>query len=284
MNDLRQLAKVRDEDLAGRASGAGARALLASILAETPVEEPVEERRRRPWKRLVAAGALTAALAAAAVVGPTILNTPGTATSYANAAMDIKLENGMWVARIKDPFADPAKYEEAFHAVGLDVKLVLAPATPRMVGEIFQIGSGGGVGEKTTIGFDSDPKHCKITDPECTLVLTLSPNASGAWIKAGRPARPDEPYANGNQATAEGASLAGYKVKGKRVSEVAAEAGRRGLKVVYQIVEPQPDGGHSMHPDRQSDPVGQDWWVWDAEDAQLGVVRLLVHEKRAVRK
>ncbi|MFI6389372.1 hypothetical protein [Nonomuraea sp. NPDC050540] len=280
MNDLRQLARVGDEDLAGQASGAGARTLLASIIAEEPVKEP----RRPPWKRLAAAGVVTAALAAAVVLGPSILNTPGSATSYANAAMDIKLENGMWVARIKDPFADPARYEEAFHAVGLDVKLQLEPASPRQVGEIFQLGTGGDIGQSSSIAIDSDPKDCKITAPDCTMVLTLSQNASGAWIKAGRPAKADEPYANGNRATMDGGSLAGYTVGDKQVSEVAAEAERRGLKVVYQIVQPQPDGGYAMNPDDQSAAVGQDWWVWDAEDAQLGVVRLLVSEEHVIRK
>ncbi|MEV4897143.1 hypothetical protein AB0K48_48145 [Nonomuraea sp. NPDC055795] len=280
MNELRQLARVGDEDLAGQASGAGARALLASIISEEPVKEP----RRLPWKRLAAAGVVTAALVAAAVLGPSILNTPGSATSYANAAMDIKLENGMWVARIKDPFADPAKYEEAFRAVGLEVKLQLQPATPDAVGEIFQIGNGGGPGRPGRIAIDTEPKHCKITAPDCTMVLTLSPDTAGAWIKAGRSAKANEPYANSGQATEEGGSLAGYKVGDKQVSEVVAEAERRGLKVVYQIVEPSPDGGHSMSPERQSDPVGQDWWVWDAEDAQLGVVRLLVSKEHVVRK
>ncbi|MFI9555006.1 hypothetical protein [Nonomuraea endophytica] len=280
MNELRQLARVGDEDLAGQASGAGARTLLASIIAEEPVKEP----RRLPWKRLAAAGVVTAALAAAAVLGPTILNTPAGATSYANAAMDIKLVNGMWVARIKDPFADPASYEEAFHAVGLEVKLQLEPASPDMAGHIFQLGTGGDVGEATSIAIDSDPKDCKVTDQDCTMVLTLSSNASGAWIKAGRPAKPDEPYANNSQATIEGRSLAGYKVRDKQVSEVAAEAERRGLKVVYRVVEPQPDGSHAEHPGRQSDQVGQDWWVWDAEEAQLGVVRLLVSKEHVIRK
>ncbi|MFI6903627.1 hypothetical protein ACIBKY_20345 [Nonomuraea sp. NPDC050394] len=282
MNELRQLAKVGDEDLAGQAYGAGARALLASIIAEEPVREP----RRRPWKRLAAAGMVIAALAAAAVLGPSILHTSGGATSYANAAMDIKLENGMWVARIKDPFADPARYEEAFHAVGLEVKLLLQPASPDMVGDIFQLGNGGDGGGRgpSSIAIDSVPKHCKVTAPDCTMVLTLSPNASGAWIKAGRPAKADEPYANSSPATEEGGSLAGYEVEDKQVSEVVAEAGRRGLKVVYQIVKPSPDGGHSMNPERQSDPVGQDWWVWAAEEAQLGVVRLLVSKEHVVRQ
>lgn len=281
MNELQRIARVRDEDLTGQASGAGARALLASIVAEEPVPEP----RRRPWKRIVLATAATALLAAAAVVGPSIVNGQGDATSYANSAIDIRFEGGQWVSRIKDPFANPKEYEEAFRAVGLDVKLQLEPASPRAVGEIFQVGQAAGQGPGVThFGFDSEPAGCKITEPGCTLVLTMSANMAGQWIKAGRPAKAGEAYSDSAGATDKDGSLQGYRVEGKTVGEVVQEIEKRGLKVVYQIVEPRPDGGHSMDPDRQSDPVSKDWFVWDAEEAQLGVVRLLVSEKLVVRK
>lgn len=45
MNELQHLARVRDEDLAGQASGAGARALLASITSEEPAAEPARDRK-----------------------------------------------------------------------------------------------------------------------------------------------------------------------------------------------------------------------------------------------
>jgi hypothetical protein len=214
------------------------------------------------------------------MIGPSIVNGQGTATSYANSAIDIRLEGDNWVGRIKDPFANPAEYEEAFRAVGLDVKLQLAPASPQKVGEIFQIGSGPRGAGTSRLGFREDPAGCKFTEPDCTLVLTMSVGSAG-WIKAGRPAKPGEAYENSSPATEKGGSLDGYRVDEKTVGEVVPEIEKRGLKIVYQIIDPNPDGrGFGMDPKKQSTPVGNDWVVWEAEEMQLGVVRLLVSEKR----
>jgi DNA-directed RNA polymerase specialized sigma24 family protein len=55
---------------------------------------------------------------------------------------------------------------------------------------------------------------------------------------------------------------------------------RRGLRVAFQIIEPNPDGnGFSMNPAKQSAKVGDRWYVWAAEPEQAGTVRLLVTEK-----
>ncbi|WP_336213929.1 hypothetical protein [Nonomuraea sp. LPB2021202275-12-8] len=60
---------------------------------------------------------------------------------------------------------------------------------------------------------------------------------------------------------------------------MVAEARRRGLRVTFQIIEPQSDG-FSVDPDRQSAEVGDHWIVWAAEPERVGTVRLLVSEKR----
>ncbi|MFI6498655.1 hypothetical protein [Nonomuraea typhae] len=276
MNEFQEIARIRDEELRGQASGAGARALLASITAEEPVREP----RRWPWKRLAAGALVTAALATAAVVGPSILNPPGSATSYANSALDIRFENNRWIARIKDPFADPEKYEEGFRAVGLDVKLQFAPSSPKMVGKIFSMGgSAAGSGENTEVGMEFEPADCEIDTPGCTLILRLGTSVTETVIKAGRPAKAGEQYANTPLSGDPQGSMPGYLFKGKRVGEVADEIRRRGLKLVYEIIDPAPDGGHFVNPFRQSEKVGRDWYVWESHDAALGAVRLLVTDK-----
>lgn len=43
----------------------------------------------------------------------------GGAISYANSAVEVRLEGKDYVARVKDPFADHEKYSSAFRAVGL---------------------------------------------------------------------------------------------------------------------------------------------------------------------
>ncbi|WP_181019907.1 hypothetical protein [Nonomuraea typhae] len=276
MNEFQEIARVRDGELRGQASGAGARALLAAITAEEPVKEP----RRRPWKRLAAGALVTAALATAAVVGPSILNPPGSATSYANSALDIRFENNRWVARIKDPFADPERYEEGFRAVGLDVKLQFAPSSPKKVGKIFSMGgSAEGTGESTEVGMEFEPAGCEIDTPGCTLILTLGTTVTETVIKAGRPAKAGEQYANIALSDDPQGSMPGYQVKGKRVGEVEDEIRRRGLKLVYQIIDPSPEGGHFVDPSRQNEKVGRDWYAWESHDAARGEVRLLVTDQ-----
>ncbi|WP_371781142.1 hypothetical protein [Streptosporangium subroseum] len=278
MNELQQIARVNDKDLAGQASGAGARALLAAIVAEESVPEP----RRRPIKRFVLAVTVTAVLAVAAVIGPSIVNGRGTATSYANSAIEVWQEGGRWKGRIKDPFANPAEFEEAFRAVGVDVKLELLPSSPRWVGQVF---GGGSVPTErpgtSNFSIDQEPEGCALTSPDCTLLLSFSVDSAGQHFKVGRPAKPGEAYEDHPMATAKGRSLEGYRVDEKTVGEVLPEIEKRGLKVVYQIIDPNSNGqGYGVDPNKQSTPVGDDWVVWEAEEAQLGVVRLIVTDRR----
>ncbi|GAA2083754.1 hypothetical protein [Actinomadura alba] len=278
MNELQQIARVDDKDLAGQASGAGAQALLAAIVAEEPAPAP----RRRPLKRILPAATATAALAAAALIGPSVVNGKGTATSYASSAIEVWKEGDRWKSRIKDPFADPAEFEKAFRAIGVDVTLELEPASPRFVGQIFE--SGAVLRGKSGTSFftvDQEPEGCALTSPGCTMLLSFSTNTAGQHFKVGRPAKPKEAYEDSALATTKSGSLAGYRVDEKTVREVVPEIEKRGLKVVYQIIDPNPNSyGFTMDPKRQNTRVGDDWVVWEAQEAQLGVVRLLVTDKR----
>ncbi|TYB61419.1 hypothetical protein FXF51_28620 [Nonomuraea sp. PA05] len=285
MNDLKSLARVRDEDLAGRASGAGARALLASITAEepAPAATPIAVRSRRT--RRFAAGAVAAAgLAAAAVVGPAVLG-GGTATSYANSAIDVRLRGEYYVATIKDPLADHSKFTEGFQAVGLDVRLDLVPSSPSQVGEVTGVnaGPGGASPDKDRrIGTGTSPAGCELGKPGCAMtVLVHTGYDNSGVVTIGRPAEPGEKYRNFRPATSKGEMLEGFRADEKTVGEVLAEARRRGLTAVYQIITPAPDGnGYRVDPGNQSAKVGDDWIVWEAQSEEAGVLRLLVTEER----
>ncbi|RCG33096.1 hypothetical protein DQ384_01235 [Sphaerisporangium album] len=171
---LSGLARVRDRELAGRASTAGARTLLASITsapvsaspgrgevlaaatgtegaviaparrgqapalpAATGTETAAAPASRRPWRIRLAAGAAAAGLLTAGVVaGPGLLG-GGSAAGYANSAVDIARDGDQYVARIKDPFAEYRMYTEAFRAVGLDIDLRPVPVSPTAVGKIL---------------------------------------------------------------------------------------------------------------------------------------------------
>ncbi|MBT2234345.1 hypothetical protein [Nonomuraea sp. NEAU-A123] len=279
MNELRQLARVRDEQLAGQASGAGARALLAAIVVEDPGTEDAGSRapRSRRTRRLVVGLVATAALAIVAVMGPTLLERD--ATSYANAAIDIELRGDEYVARIKDPFADHALYAEAFQAMSLDIGMELIPASPTQVGNIVRMGFAGTT-MADTLGGGLEPEGCTIGHEGCFLTVTVSKGFKGRGVfYLARPAKPGERYQASGEAGRKGEMLEGYDADGRTVGKVAAEAHRRGLRVVFQIIEPHPDGhGFSLSRD-QSAKVGDHWYVWAAEPEQVGTVRLLVTEK-----
>lgn len=276
MNELSDLARIRDEELAGQASGAGARALLASITAEDPVPERARPSRRRARRVLVSVMA-TAVLVAAALIGPSILNGRGSATSYASTELDIVQEGGEWVARIKDPYAEAEKYTEGFDAVGLNVKVQIVPASPSRAGKMLQAGMGGGaIGERMST--DSEPGGCDGGQPGCVLVIKLPIGFKGeAWVKLGRPAKPGEAYDLPGRANAEGEMLEGIKVSGRTVGEVRAEARARGVNTVFQVIRPHANyEGYGIRPGEPAPEVGNDWYVWEAESVRPGVVRLLV--------
>lgn len=186
------LARVRDEELAGLASGPASRALLASVVAEQ-VEPTLTPRLRR----LVLAAAAVVAVTTAAVAGPGLLKDgPGGATSYANSAIDVRREGDYFVARIRDPLADHARYAEAFRAVGKNVEIELVPVSPKWVGDLIEAGadSDGPVEVSTElVGPGSAPVDCASTPGHCTIVIRASAGTSGTVrYKLGRAAQPGE--------------------------------------------------------------------------------------------
>ncbi|MFC7719896.1 hypothetical protein [Nonomuraea recticatena] len=193
------LARVRDEDLRGRASGAGARTLLESIVEAEHVHEPAVRPRR--VRRFVMAGVAVSVLTAAAVIGPGLLTDgPGLATSYANAAMEIERRGEQWVAKVKDPYADHAKYAEAFKAVGLDVGLTLLPSSPTGVGKVVRIGGSGGITPGKGLGGGLEPEGCQMGAPGCALAVTVDVGFTGKGvIYLGRSAQPGSGTATGRR-------------------------------------------------------------------------------------
>ncbi|MFF5206428.1 hypothetical protein [Streptosporangium sp. NPDC000396] len=277
---VRPLARVEPGKPGGRSSGAGARALLASITAEEPdmaVERPRRARVYGP-RRLVLGLAAAAALATGVVVGPSLLEDGrGVATSYASTEIDIRLEGDEYVARIKDPYADHEKYSKAFKAVGLDVEVSVAPVSPRAVGQVVSgsADNGSGTGSWTAGTEDAEGKECKAGEEGCFLLLRIPADMKEAWFKLGRQAEPGEAYQNAGDATAEGEELAGVKVRGRSVGKVMAEVRKRGLTAEFTLVVPQDNEGHGEEP-LTAEQAGDDWTVWDAVPVKAGTVRLMV--------
>ncbi|MEV4098153.1 hypothetical protein [Streptosporangium saharense] len=275
---LGRLARVAPGASAGDPSGAGARALLASITTEPRV--PVVTRRYGP-RRLVPGLAVAALLAVGIVVGPGLLGGGhGVALSYASSEIDVRKEGDAYVARVKDPFADRAAYRRAFQAVGLDVELLVVPVSPSQVGALIESGSkGGGPGTALSAGIEG-PQGCTVPQRGCYLLVRLPANVGGkTWFTVGRPARPGEDYAGHNSATLPGEALAGVRVSGRTVGQVMAEVRGRGLGAEFTLVVPAQDGGHTESP-LEAGQAGDDWTVWEAEGVRAGTVRLLVTRER----
>jgi hypothetical protein len=272
MNELSNLARIRDEELSGQASGAGARALFEAITAESP--ESLAARPRRGARRLLLSVAAAMALAA----GVTLANVTGGATvSYASAELDITQEGGEWVARIKDPYAEHEKYTRGFAAVGLDVQVQIVPTAPSRAGRMLQMGGSG-----SRISTATEPEGCEPGRAGCALVIRVPVGSGGgAWVKFGRLARPGEAYDLPGRATAKGEPLEGVKVSGRTVGELTEEARRRGVRTVFQVIRPRENyEGYSVRAGDSSAGVRGDWFVWEAESVAAGVVRLLVTEER----
>lgn len=196
------LARVRDEELAGRESGPAARALVSSLVAErVHAEESVPRRNPGGWRlrRLVPAGVAVGAMAIAVVVGLGMVDErAGRATSYANSAMEVERDGDWFVARVKDPLANHALYAEAFRAVGKDVDIELVPVSPRLVGSVLEAGGEGpGRVRASTDLVDggSGSAACGSKPESCTLVIRISADSTGSLrYKVGRAARPGEAH------------------------------------------------------------------------------------------
>jgi hypothetical protein len=291
MNDVQHLARVHDESLAGQSSGAGARALLASILAEPVTETTQAPRRLLPdlWaarsrtRRLAVGAVAVAGIVVAAVLGPTVLGERGGAPSYASAAIDIELRGDMYVATIKDPLADHAKYTEGFKAVGLNVNLRMVPSSPSKVGKIAGMSLSGRLADNgRSIESGTAPEGCELGTGGCAMTIVVARGWAGwASVRLGRAAEPGEKYQNSGSAMRKGEMLEGYRADQKTVGEVLAEVRRRGLKAVFQVIVPGPgNDGYGVRPGDQAAEVGDDWIVWEAEPEQAGVVRLMVTKER----
>ncbi|MEV1168189.1 hypothetical protein [Nonomuraea sp. NPDC049784] len=270
--NIADLARVRDEQLAGdpvgQASGAGARALMESIMAE----ERVPARRRAPRRgRWLALGAVTVAAAAVLVVGVPF---GGPVTEYANAAVSVKAGDGYLEVAINDPEAEAEEFTKAFRAVGLDAEVKKAPVAPEDVGELVGPIMDGtfppGMGVTTTW-----VENC--ASAWCGKVSIPVHFAGKVIFGIGRPAAPGEPYATAGQVSppTDGEPDDGYRAHGKRVSEVRADMERLGLKISYVVMWLNPDGrGEGYHVEDAY--IKDDWIVEDVRKTASDAVQVHV--------
>ncbi|MEV0590384.1 hypothetical protein [Nonomuraea cavernae] len=266
-------ARVLDEDLAGRASIAGADALLAEIVL---LEHAPARRRLLPSPRRALLGlAAAAALAGAIVVGPSLFG--ASEQVYASQAVTIDRVGDEYAFYITDGDPDPAELEKAFRKVGLDnVTVRLIPVSPQQREPVvgFDLGKA-----EPGAHMSSTLSNCAERVEGCLTAFRVTADLKGpAQFQLGRPAKPGEKYAHPADASWPGEALAGVKLQGRSAGEAARVVREHDLKVAYALDWPLRSGeegfkGEENVPASRIDPG---WSVATAETYNDGVIILHV--------
>ncbi|GLW23876.1 hypothetical protein Mame01_39190 [Microbispora amethystogenes] len=249
----------------------GARELLEEITShameepETAGAEPGPGNPRR-WRRwgLSVVAALVAALGLA---GPGFL---GLGAGPAAAALDIRQENGFYVVMVRDLYADPEVYQEQLRGLGLNVSLRLVPASPSLVGRIWE-GTVRTGGERTAEGGRRKDAietidGCLTADFPCAIGLRIPVGYTKKIdITLGRRGREGERYTLIASVDAPGEPLHCTGFRGERVDRVIALLRSRGVPDAVFVTA---DG------DRATVPGS--WYVHEGVLRSAGSARLLV--------
>lgn len=290
VTDARAAELLTDEtaaDLAGRILAAPAEA--AGPTAADPVPaKPRARRRLAIGLPLLVTGVAAAAVAAALVTQSGGSGDPGrdpgrptpSASSHGRvqlaAALSFTRKGGYIDVRIRDPYADPARYKQEFAAHGLHVGLSLVPVSPSIVGTVVMEDTSEGTrpGDVTEIRVKG---ACEVASggDDCTVGVRIRKGYTGtATIVFGRAARHGEQYESSAQATARGEAMHGMAYRGRHLSEVLAALAKRKVTVPeYRVMV----GNESQA--RYPGQVPGNWYVHDAVPWADGQVMLFVGPK-----
>ncbi|GAA2285836.1 hypothetical protein GCM10010149_34790 [Nonomuraea roseoviolacea subsp. roseoviolacea] len=296
----RALARVEPGASGADPSGAGARTLLASIVASPATEDPlaggsVSPLRRRGFGRLAAGLAVAAALAGGIVVGPSLLGGAGGATSSYAVTKD---DHGVVTIQVRD-FSDADGLRRRLEELGVPAMVDYVPLGKRCERPRTQYV------EDVPRGLYSKPENIpgetgswqmridtRLFRPGETFVWTIGQGGTSTILMKDPvgpctfvPDRPPLKEVDGSGlrlATTRGGSLAGYRVDEKTVGQVLPEIRKRGLKVTFMVMS-GPDGLGERYLQARTGPlvtIGDDWVVWDAADIRKGEVWLFVSKQR----
>ncbi|MUL43041.1 hypothetical protein FZ103_18010 [Streptomonospora sp. PA3] len=217
-----------------------ARELRAAITEKN--EEPAVAP-KRTVRRLLIAVPVAAVLAAGGVAATALMpaSAPGPVAPQEAAALEIDVADGVVVAEVKDPTADPQRYAEEFAEHGLKVDLSLVPASPSMVGKLVYLDSD----MKSQNRDDRDveviesPEQC-TPDGGCPVGVRIPEGyRNHVQLVFGRAPGDGEKYeATGAEDTK------GQDLVGMTVAEAELVLRNRGLAVAeYRVEKPAPAGG-----------------------------------------
>jgi len=269
MNDLQTLARIAviDDDAAANLVSMSVRADLAARVSEVPARQAAGSgrSRQRPWlsarRRWTAGVPVAVALTAAMLVFGLVVR-PGGVES-ARAALVITKHGRAVDVVVRDPravIADVQRFRRELSAEGVDVKIVLFPVSPPMVGKYLGYGADGELGQVP--GLSAIDKNG----------VRVSASFQGqAEIFIGRAAQPGESYWIAESATAPGEVLAGVDIAGKTVADLLPVLESAGVAPDYNV-EAVNDDGQVVDTLTASVPGG--YFVYGAWTDQPGKVQL----------
>ncbi|GII55790.1 hypothetical protein Pth03_41790 [Planotetraspora thailandica] len=283
---IKEIAPVTDE-VAGAMVKPQTRAELAVQIMTTSAGESARTaaprsgtKLRRPGRLLLGVAAVGTMAAAAIVVtlvagpgqkiGPVVI---GPINAQA-AALSFTRQDDYLVVKVKDPVADPARYRREFAERGLDIDLTLEPSSRQRAGSVLALGGdeAGSDVQMITAKGACGPLTCGVG---IKIPFSFKGHLS---VVFGRTALPGEHYntADGD-VPGEGVGLS--DVRGRTVSDVLAEAGRRHItRIEYRY---EHDGSDQPYPNGiPADKVERDWYVYDALAGSDGQVIIFVGPDR----
>jgi hypothetical protein len=242
------LASVTDRQ-AGTLLPEDAATALADRITATAVPSAPARGRRSPVMLiglpLAAAGVAAAAVTAVVTTrdggpGSTPGVTPTSPRVVLAAALTFTRKGGYIDVRVRDPLADPKRYQEEFAAHGLKVTLSMVPASPSIVGTVVAMETSENTAERdvTTITARGGCETGGGGDV-CPVGVRIRTGYKGtASITFGREARPGEQYNSSAPATAPGEVMHGMTYRKHRVGEVLAALRKRHVTVPeYRAME-----------------------------------------------
>ncbi|GAA1592149.1 hypothetical protein GCM10009678_88000 [Actinomadura kijaniata] len=189
------------------------------------------------------------------------------------SALSFTRKGGHLDVRIRDPYADPARYKEEFAKHGLNVRLSLVPVSPSIVGTVVMEDTSDGTrpNDITQIRVKG---ACEVPSGgnDCTVGVRIRIGYKGsAAVVFGRAARRGEKYTSTAKADAPGEALHGMVYRKQRLSRVLAALKERNLTAPeYRVMV----GNESQV--RYPGQVPGDWYVHDASPWAHGQVLLFV--------
>lgn len=302
---ITHLAAVSDSEVSAMVAP-DTRHNLAERIMATPFEKVRRTRRRLLVGIPVAVGLTATAIAVGSLAAPGSKVGPvqvGPSSAQAAALSFSQPQGGYITVRVKDPYADSARYQKEFAAHGMRIDLSVVPASPSIVGTVIADGAGNLPKDKMVYRPDGTLDKTKtIPEPrpdKRQIIPVISKGAcqmSGGgeaciigmkvpvgyrnheMVVFGRAARPGELYATTGPVTAPGEVMHGLAYRGQTVADVLTMLGKRGVTVVaYRADGPaRPDGGVTTESLKS---VPGTWYVQDARPYADHQVMLFVSAK-----